>query len=651
MKIYFKLIVVLCFTLTTGLAQVNKNKVLNLGAQVKKTVLQGSAFLKDSNGTLIVYTVLAGSPARLLGFNTNTGELIDNFDIPGIKNSWDLCVSSDGILFIAGSDGHLYSYGSGSGRVSDLGQAIQNESFIFDIVAGKNGDIFGGTYPNAKIFKYNRSGGFITLGRDPVVRGEKYVRSIEILGDNLFAGIGSHANLIAININSGEKTPILPSKYKNSSFVFTLSMISTVSKKNLLFSRLTSDEGNKTLIFDPISKTFLQEIPEIDVQSIIPVPFNNNIYYSSKNKYYSRNLDNLQNSETLLISSIGSILGSYWNSSTNEIISFTTQGEIISYNPRLKQKQVKKIAIPTSSSAIHSLALGPKGKLWSGGYLGGGNAEFDPSTGNVRQYAGLGQTESMSYLGNNIYIGIYPKSRIYKYDTSQPWSIKNSNPKLIMAVAGQDRPVSSTTVDKYSLVYFGTVPSYGKIGGELIEISDKTNSVKIYKDIVKGHSITSLDCTGDLLFGGTSVYGGAGSRSKSSSAAIFIWDIQSKKVISLINPLLNATTISAISFDKVGNLWGVADNFLFLLDIKSKKVIKKITLFPKSELKNNFKGAGIVQYSDKTIYVSSNNGLFSIDRSSLMVKKLQSNAENLIKGQDGNLYFINDNALKKFNPN
>ena len=76
------------------------------------------------------------------------------------------------------------------------------------------------------------------------------------------------------------------------------------------------------------------------------------------------------------------------------------------------------------------MTYGPDGRVWMGGFFVGNNAAYDPATGKSDIYQGLSQSESISCLGKDLYFGIYPGARFYRYDTTRPW-VKDSNPKSV----------------------------------------------------------------------------------------------------------------------------------------------------------------------------------------------------------------------------
>src|SRR5690606_11317986 len=154
-------------------------KLTNLGPQVTEASLSGAAFVITDKGMEMAYTVVTGSPARLLGFDLKNGKLLVNLPMRNLERSWSLTVSTDGWLYIAGAgSGRVCKHWPGSQLVEDLGKPLSSQSYVWEVVAGKDGEIFGGTYPGGRGFRYHPNEGFSDIGGGAIVPGEKYVRKI-----------------------------------------------------------------------------------------------------------------------------------------------------------------------------------------------------------------------------------------------------------------------------------------------------------------------------------------------------------------------------------------------------------------------------------------------------------------------------------------
>ncbi|WP_341838695.1 hypothetical protein WJU16_09630 [Chitinophaga pollutisoli] len=153
-----------------------------------------------------------GEPAHLLGYDVKTGKLVLDQALPGADGAWDMAYTSDGYLYIPGASGFLFRHRPGANVVENLGMALQGETYVWNLTEGKDGEIFGATYPGCRVFRYHPEKGFSDVGKGPLVSSENYVRSLAFHRPSglLYAGIGSHAHLIELNPVTGEKERYCP---------------------------------------------------------------------------------------------------------------------------------------------------------------------------------------------------------------------------------------------------------------------------------------------------------------------------------------------------------------------------------------------------------------------------------------------------------
>ena len=163
-----------CFSLSLN-AQDVEGRFTNLGPQIYASVIQGSTFVQDKTGRQLVYTVVRGNPARLLGYTIDTRQMILNEALPGTDGAWDMTVSSDGWLYVPGAKGMLYRHLPGTNTVENLGLVLPGQTSVWNLAAGKNGEMFGATYPGCRVFRYHPDDGFIDVGNGALVETEHYV--------------------------------------------------------------------------------------------------------------------------------------------------------------------------------------------------------------------------------------------------------------------------------------------------------------------------------------------------------------------------------------------------------------------------------------------------------------------------------------------
>lgn len=617
----------------------DKYKVTNLGSVLHDVVLQGSVFVKFK-GKDLLYTVVRGTPAHLLGYDVSSSKLLVDIPLEKTDGSWDLEVNSQGDVFIAGgSGGFFYKHTPGTSTVENIGKVLGTENYIWDLSAGANTEIYGGSYPNCKVFKYDSSDGFVDVVGGPLVEGENYVRSLVYHSESnkIFAGIGAHAELVEFDILSGKKRNILPKEYKSSKFVYDLGLIQGLKTGDRLFCSMS---GVPNVLVYNISKSYFEDVlPLFSVKSMIRDPDSEKVYFVESGKLMMIDYADESHLSSELFKFRGKALASAWDSKGN-LMFLNSYCQVVTFDLKAMKTYSSLLKdIPAQPIALTFLSLGPDRNLWTGGYLGGNNASYDLKTEKVSVLKGLSQTESATVLGSKIYFGNYPGARFHVYDINQPWNIKDRNPKLIGSIKGQDRPFGALSIPSLDKVFFGTVPDYGKNGGALLEINSISDEMKVYHNVVKDQSIITLSYNKGKLIGGCSIWGGLGGQPIDSEAKLFVWDIESKKKLIELVPVPQAKAITALIDGPDGFVWGYAGGILFKFDVEQLKVVQSKQIFDDKRQSFLWRPDALRLHTSGFLYGDIDGELVVIDPDSLELCKLNIKGADVIKGIKDELYY------------
>src|SRR5690606_37688898 len=378
--------------------------------------------------------------------------------------------------------------------------------------------------------------------------------------------------LVEIDLETKAKKEMLPSRFWDQEFVYYMGIVSGYQDGDRLLAWVTSDKQRITLVYNLNSGEIEQELGTIDAYSAIKSPNSNLSYYTAGNKLYSQDFSNSSSAPTLITDCYDAKDMRWGKDGTLHIL--TKYSQVRRYNPTNGNIATLKFEVPPQPYDIQSIIAGPDGRIWSSGYLAGGNAAYDPRTNKVTQYTGLGQAESMTVLGDHIYFGIYPAANLYVYDTKRAWNTASGNPKLIGKIEGQDRPFAAVGLADAGKVYFGTVPGYGKLGGALIEYTISSNRVETHLNVIPNQSVISLAYAKGIVFGGTTISGGLGIVPSEKEAKLFAWNPSTKSVAFEVVPVPGAWAITALVNGPDGNIWGMADGTLFIFDPAAQKIVK-----------------------------------------------------------------------------
>jgi hypothetical protein len=277
--------------------------------------------------------------------------------------------------------------------------------------------------------------------------------------------------------------------------------------------------------------------------------------------------------------------------------------------------------------------------MWMGGFLAGGTAAFDPSTGKSVEYRGMSQIERMGVLDGEMYLGVYPHGRFYRFDPARPWG--KDNPRKFGQIEGQSRPIAILGVPELDKVYIGEVPEYGFLGGHFIQYDPKADRVHDYGEMVARQSVVSLVFADGMIVGGTSISGGLGIKPAEKEAKLFGWDPTSTKKTFEITPVRGAIAITCLINARDGNVWGVADGKLFIFNPANRQIVATHRLVHVNyDSRNIWRDAFLVAIPSGQIYGVMDGRFLRVDSRTWGVTILRGHGvELLAMDRDGKLYF------------
>lgn len=622
----------------------------NLGVQLKSANLQASSFVQNADGNEYAYTVVRGRPGHLTGYNMQTEKVVVDLEIITAEGAIDMVSSSDNWLYIGASNGQLYRTRPGSQEIQNLGVALPGTLEIMGMVAGANGEIFGGTFPTGKIFRYHPEEGFTDVGGQ-IVKGESYVRSLAYhqKTGKLYAGVGSHAHLIEVDLKSGAKKEMLPEKYFNREFIYYMGIAEGLSGGDRLLAWVTNAKERETLVYNLQTGKIEQVIESLDANSIIKSNSTDEIYFTAGNKLYKNDLTQ-NGGKSEFVTDCAEAKEMRW-AKDGLLHIINRYGEIKKYNPVNGNISTEKIKVSPHPYGIQTLITGPDGRIWSSGFLQGGNAAFDPDTQQSTSYPGMGQAESMITYKNSIYFGVYPKARIYTYDASKVWNASANNPRLIGNIDDQDRPFATAGLEEKGKIYFGTIPGYGKLGGALIEYNVSTDKLSTFANIIPDQSVASLLYSNGLVWGGTTIFGGLGIAPTQKEAKVFAWDIENKEIVFEFTPIGGTMAVTCLINGPNGKIWGMANGVIFVFDPILRKMEKTHKLFEVDKNATHIWRLGfLVLHPSGYIYGAANGDFFRVDPKTMHVTVLKKGVGLLTMDKYGVLYTRDTENLWSYKP-
>jgi len=657
-QLFKKTLFTLSILLTTfhAVKAQDTGKITKIGPQVFAAAIQGSTFVYDQQNQELVYTVVRGLPAHFVGYRTSTQEKVIDVPLNGTDGSWDLVVSTTGIVYIAGANGVLFSHQPGTDIVQNLGKPIETEKVLWDLTAAENGTIYGGTYPGCRVFSYSPSAGFNDLTGAAIVPSENYVRSVEYYKKNnkLFIGVGSHAHLTAFDLGKKQSRELLSDEQKKEEFVYDMKVMPGLKGGDRLFAFLTgaNPETRTTLVYNIKSGKLEDELPLLDVKSLIKAQKGHRVYYISKGKLCVTDFSQKTRERQELQPISGRAMATSWDKNGHLSI-LTNQRKLYKYNPVANTINEVTLDIPRQPIEIQSIHFGPDKRVWVAGYLAGGHAAYDPATETTTAYNGLHQTEGMNTLGDDLYFGIYTQAELYRFNTQKKWDPKgaNPNPRHLGSVPGQDRPFAVLPLKDHQKVLFGTIPAYGQLGGSITHYDVKSDKLDFYHQVVPNQAISALANIDGKVFGSTTIFGGLGAIPTEKEAVLFEWDVHQGRITYQTVPVPGAMAITGLMQGPDGNLWGFADGLLFCYDIQKKQVVRSKRFYTQTTRPSHiWRHAFMLTHPNGKVYLNAQRKLYEINPTDLNHKEIGENYDLLTMDDKGNLYFKGSLNLFKYTP-
>ncbi len=604
---------------------------------VKKTLMQGVCY-SVYEGENRLYGVLAeGGCATFVVISLDKKKIIFSQDAPGATGSWGVAEASDKrVYFGSYINAGLYRFDPEKETVEIIFDNLPNAKFIFSLDTDSNNNIYGGTWPNCAVFKYNGDTEKLEYYDEKLVEKENYVRMV--LYDNkkdvLYSTISAHCHILEYKFGEGSLRDVLPEKYRKEAFARLmdihdgkLSVYMTGSCKIIV---IDLESGGLIKEIDPGDLT-VEHLPVgIPLEKLVTGGRNGGLVldYETMTPY------------NFLAEKDDTIMGIWPYSDGRSFLMSSFEGRIYLYDCRSGIKRTIDVEMPRKDIEIRQLHMTVNGVLHSGGYLRGGNSFYYPEADKSIQYDGVGQCEGITSSDGIVYYGKYPGAYIYAFDTSKPWEVPNNPKKLfeLKTPANQDRPFAMEVYE--GKLYIGTIPNYGDIQGALTIYNIDDEAHEIRKDFSDSRSIVSFEYKDEILYGGTTVCGGLGSYTKHKSGTVFAMDTTTGEYLYETAPVAGCKNAGGLCIAEDGMLLGCADSTFFIMNPACGSVTftKKLTEFDrvkdyKWEISFIKKGPG------KFYYIVTANTLFSYDHDKKVFRKLMDKKVNLLEfDKQGRLY-------------
>lgn len=638
------------------------DRISSLGIPLTDVLMIGGTVAPGPAGTPVLWSVTSGNPAHLNAVDPATGEALARLDLPGANGAWAVDNSPDGSVYVGTyGDGRLYRWTRQAG-VIELGRPIASENFIWSVSTDENGILYGGTYPGGKVFAYDPATGQV---RDygQVVPGRAYIRSIAASGGKVYAGTEPSGQLVELDPVTGATRllPTPPGVDPTGKWVYDLD-----AAGGYLYARYGDAFPGLLGVYDIGAGQWVDLIQQAHGLNITPADEQGNVYFVKSGELVRYNPANRSVSGTGVpfVGRVANTRGIGYAELNlpdypgRSVVGLLWRGMMFRYNPTTGARSFVQTTVRGEPIDITALSAGPDGRTYVGGFLNGGFAAIDPETGGREEFHTFSQSEGMTLHKGRLYIGAYPDARVYTYDPSKPWNSTEyspspepgpaPNPERLFDLKAdkQIRPRALVSAGDYLAV--GTMPDLGELGG-VLAVWDPASGTLVTKQrhVVTDQSIVTLAYRDGIVYGGTSIYSGQSATPPTQpEAKVFAWSVAEQRKLWEIVPAAGKPTVSGLTFDGHGQLWGIAGAEVFAIDVTQQTVTTRLTYGSSSS------GLGRIEFNpiDGMLYgVLAGNEVYRLDPATNQKYVLRSGtAAHLAVHPNGDVYFSAGSELFRY---
>ncbi|WP_406385715.1 hypothetical protein [Streptomyces sp. NBC_01618] len=651
----------------TAAAGTAEGEIVDLGVAMRTINVRLARTGRLPDGAPVLFALSDGNPVSFNVLRLDTGERVDGFPCGPDTVGSSMVQHPDGTVYFsvrAPSAGRLLRYLPASGTVETVATGVVGETMLRTLVVEpESGVLYGCTYPHAKVYSYDPSTKAV---RDygSVVTDGAYAWGFDLVGGKLWVGTGiGTAHLIELDPATGARTEIpLPGE-----FALGATYISGVRTRGDIALVTVNPPlgGTNTLVWDIAERRWLQ--PDVlhqplGASGVVSARDSaGRFYYVSDGELYAYDTATRGSSPTGMAgSSIGDRVSGTRSvdvvetgkggTPRREVVGVANTGVIWRYDLDARTGTTVR-GVPLGSPAtLHSMGVGPDGKVYTGAYLSSGvMARVSTSTYEIEELAGPEQADHIVTHQGRIVVTSYPNAVAYVGETD-PWDW-GTRPAHLFSIGRfseyeQDRMFDVVSVQ--GKLAFGSVPNYGTLGGALI-LADLEGNVEVHRNIVQDQSVTALAVRGPLVFGGTSVHGGLSTTPKATEAVLFIWDTRAGKKVFETVPVPGDEIIHSLLVDG-DRLWGMTSTgFVFEFDLRTRKVVRAVdTGLPDT---NSWGRLGkLHRHDDGRIYGNAGGKLFRMDPATLAVTVLAAHAKVSALAPTGEIFFGDSTNVYVYKP-
>ncbi|GID16234.1 hypothetical protein Aru02nite_71230 [Actinocatenispora rupis] len=511
-----------------------------------------------------LWTATSGvSPVRVGAYDPATHLVADQVSLPTGDGVWAMTHIGTDLYIGTYTPGDLYRLDTTSGALTKVATF---GSFIWALTASPDGRVFGGTYPDGSVREYDPGSG-VTTNLGTVVAGEQYVRSIAASDTTVYAGVGSHAHLVAIDRASGARTELLPETYRDATFAATMALSGdtlavSLSPLGTMLVYDTADPAHPTAVRPNPTDQYVTAITVGDDATYLATRPSGTIYrYTAAGGAESLGAP-YDGAYTNRIVLDGGVLRAELTSAVVDLDLATrtfTGYDLVAAGLPPTPELAMQVAATTDGTVLVSGKVGVQVHDLAGGT-------------SMRTFL-TGEAKTMTQVGGTVYLGVYTLARLYAMGPDgtglrQVGDVGNE----------QTRPTDAHYDADTGQLLLSTEADYGKLNGALAVYSVRTGRLVVHRGVVPDQSVRSVTSRGGVAYLGSETRNSLGTDPIVPSATVSAYDLRTGTVRWQVTPVDGAGQVSSLV--SWGNrLYGSTDTgVLFTLDPSTGKLLGSATV-------------------------------------------------------------------------
>ncbi|MCG5214438.1 PQQ-binding-like beta-propeller repeat protein [Streptosporangium sp. KLBMP 9127] len=553
------------------------------------------------NGEFVGGVLYAGtrglSPNVVGAYDLAKDTVTAHFDIATGIGVWAMCAVGTDVYVGTHSRSDLYKLDTITATVTKVGE--YPDHFIWNVAASPDGKVFLGMSEPGRIVEYDPATGTSRDLGQPTP-GEAYVRSLAADETTVYAGVGAHAHLVAIDRATGEKREILPAALAGRDMVGSMAISGThlacgITSKGELLVIAKDDPADHRII--TTGDKYLTSVVIHDEYVYFAGRPSGTLYRIALSGGEIENLGVAvpEAATHRLLVHDGRVYGVQ---DAGILVYDPATGELDFVN--LVQRGFK--AAPEQPMSVHSDGR----RVYVGGKSG---ADIHDIAAGTRSRLGIpGEPKTALTLRDTTYLGVYTQGLLYSHQAGDPEA------KLLAGVGNQqDRPRALAHDKRTGLIAMTTQPEPGQINGALSLYDPRTKKMTTYRPIVERQSLYAATCRAGIAYLGTNIQEGLGLPPVTSTARLAAFDLRTRKLLWELEPVPGAKVVLGLAHGPLA-LYGITNTgVLFEYDPRSHKVTRTVRVSARG---SDLLLRGLVAYT------TDGNAIYKIDLVRLAVTKI-----------------------------